>query len=179
MWDSCLVTSSTTGDPARDVIGRLFSLGYQLALGASLSLRAKGDESSFSLSVLALVNGRLLLVTLEAGVVGGGGGVGHGGGGADRVLVVLDLVVVVHVVLVVVAERVEVVVVGRGVRDLAMPAQRLRVDEGLGAERAGVGSLAGVAQAVPLEAGRVLVRLAAVVAVVRPEMGSGQSANST
>ncbi len=51
---------------------------------------------------------------------------------------------------------------------LAVPLEPLRVDKGLGAEGAGVRPLARVDEAVPLEAGRVLVRLSTVRALVRP-----------
>jgi len=55
------------------------------------------------------------------------------------------------------------------VNGLAVPLEPLGVDEGLGAEGAGVGPLARVDQAVAFEAGRVFVRLAAVPALVRSE----------
>jgi hypothetical protein len=56
---------------------------------------------------------------------------------------------------------------GAGMNGLAVPLEPLRVDKGLGAEGAGVGPLARVDQAVTLEAGRVLVRLPTVRALVR------------
>ena len=56
---------------------------------------------------------------------------------------------------------------GAGMDGLAVPLEPLRVDKGLGAEGAGVGPLARVDEAVALEAGRVLVRLPTVRALVR------------
>jgi hypothetical protein len=54
-----------------------------------------------------------------------------------------------------------------GMDGLTVPLEPLRVDKGLGAEGAGVGPLARVDEAVALEAGRVLVRLPTVRALVR------------
>ncbi len=53
---------------------------------------------------------------------------------------------------------------------LPVPLEALRVDECLGAEGAGVRSLAGVNEAVALEAGRVLVGLPTVPTLVGPEI---------
>ena len=86
--------------------------------------------------------------------------------------VVVVIVVVTVVVIDVDVFAVVIDVVSRLGRmdEFSVTSKRLRVDEGFGAVLAGVRPLARVAQPVPLEAGGVLVGLAAVAAVIGPEV---------